>query len=74
MKVLIDNFGMDVDTVPVDEEHFQAKVMVCTSPTFQRWFFGFGGAMKLIGLKTVVDSYREMLTIALETINNGKDV
>lgn len=34
MKVLIDNFGMDVDTVPVDEEHFQAKVMVCTSPTF----------------------------------------
>lgn len=25
MKVLIDNFGLDVDTTPVDEDHFQAK-------------------------------------------------
>ena len=66
MKVLIDNFGLDVDTTLVDDEHFQAKVMVCTSPTFYRWVFGFCGGIKIIGPEVVVQKYREMASIALE--------
>lgn len=49
MKVIIDNFGMDVDTTPIDEEHFQVRVKVCTSPTFYRWILGFGHSMKILG-------------------------
>lgn len=67
MKVLIDNFGLDVNTTPVDEEHFQAKVMVCTSPTFYRWVFGFGGNIVIEGPKPVLDEYRSRLLSALST-------
>lgn len=66
MKVLIDNFGLDVDTTPVDDEHFQAKVMVCTSPTFYRWVFGFGGSIKILGPTHVIEKYHEMARKALE--------
>ena len=65
MKVLIDNFGLDVDTTPVDDEHFQAKVMVCTSPTFYRWVFGFCGGIKIMGPEAVVEKYHEMVKAAL---------
>lgn len=65
MKALIDNFGDDVDTKPVDEEYFTAKVMVCTSPTFYRWVFGFGGKIKIIEPEAVVQEYKDMLTAAL---------
>lgn len=68
MKVLIDNFGLDVDTTPVDEDHFRAKVMVCTSPTFYRWVFGFGDRIKIIGPIKVVEQYRTMLNNALENL------
>lgn len=68
MKVLIDNFGLDVDTIPVDDDHFQAKVMVCTSPTFYRWVFGFGDSIKIIGPIKVIEHYRTMLNNALENL------
>lgn len=60
MKVIIDHFGMDVDTVPVDEEHFKAKVNVCTSPTFYRWVFGFGSSIKILGLTKVIEEFKAM--------------
>lgn len=66
MKVLIDNFGLDVNVTPVDDEHFQAKVMVCTSPTFYRWVFGFYTSMKILGPESVVQKYHEMAKAALE--------
>lgn len=67
MKVLIDNFGLDIDTIPVDENHFQAKVLVCTSPTFYRWVFGFCGSIKILGPEFVVEKYHEMARVALES-------
>jgi len=66
MKVLIDNFGLDVDTTPVDDDHFQARVMVCTSPTFYRWIFGFGGSISILGPESVKNAYICMLQGALE--------
>ena len=67
MKVIIDNFGMDVDTTPVDEEHFMAKVKVCTSPTFYRWIFGFGGKIRILGPDRILNDYLKMCRDALET-------
>ena len=70
MKILIDNFGLDVDTIPVDEEHFEARVSVCTSPTFYRWVFGFGGAIQIAGPKQIQKDYIEMLENALTIQKN----
>lgn len=66
MKVLIDNFGLDVDTTPIDDDYFEAKVMVCTSPTFYRWVFGFDGAIKILSPESVKNDYRSRLQKALE--------
>lgn len=65
MKYLIDNFGIDTETSPVDEEHFRAKVMVCTSPTFYRWIAGFQGKIKISKPENVRASYIEWLQNAL---------
>ena len=66
MKVIIDNFGMDVDTTPIDKEHFQVRVKVCTSPTFYRWVFGFGRSIKILGPDKVVEKYKDM---CMETLS-----
>jgi len=66
MKYLIDNFGSELETIPVDEEHFTANVMVCTSATFYRWIFGFGGKIKIVGPDRVKTEYREMLQKSLD--------
>ncbi len=66
MKHVIDQFGMDVDTEPLSEEGFVARVSVCASPTFYRWVFGWNGAMKILGPSHIRDEYREMAKKALE--------
>lgn len=60
MRYFIDYFGQNVDTEPVDEDHFRAKISVCPSPTFFGWIFGFGGSIKILGPETVVGKYKEM--------------
>lgn len=67
MKYLIDNFGKDVDTEVVNEEHFVAHIRVCTSPTFYRWTFGFTGEIWILGPELVLNEYKEMLKTAMET-------
>lgn len=66
MKYLIDNFGFDIKTETVDEEHFNASIEVCTSPTFYRWVFGFCGKIKIIEPQSVVTAYKDMLRTAME--------
>ena len=66
MKHLVDHFGLDVNTEIVDDEHIRAKVLVCTSPTFYRWVFGWCGRMKIEGPDSVREEYRRMAQIALE--------
>ncbi len=68
MKILIDNFGVDVDTTPVGEDHFEAKVSVCTSPTFYSWVFGFNGSIKITAPESVINNYGNMLRVALEKL------
>ena len=66
MKHLIDQFGLDFPTEAVDDGHFQAKVLVCTSPTFYRWVFGWCGKMKIQGPAFVVEEYHRLARAALE--------
>lgn len=66
MKHLIDHFGMDVETETVDDNHFRARVLVCTSPTFYRWVFGWCGRMKIESPAFVLDEYHRMARAALE--------
>lgn len=66
MKVIIDNFGMDADTAPVDDEHFTVRVKVCTSPTFYNWLFGFNDRIKIVAPETVSNEYCDRAREVLE--------
>ena len=66
MKYLIDNFGKEFETKVVDEDHFIARVSVCTSTTFYRWIFGFCDKIRIIEPETVVTAYRRMLESAID--------
>ena len=66
MKYLIDNFGKEIETEPVDNEYFRAIVMVCTSTTFFRWIFGFKGKIRIESPVEVKNEYRRMLQQELD--------
>ncbi len=65
MKHVIDRFGIEVDTHVVDDQHFEARVSVCTSPNFYRWVFGWCGKMKITGPPETLAEYRHMAEMAL---------
>lgn len=69
MKAVVDMFGVDVDTVPINEKVFTANVRVCPSPTFYSWVFGFNGKIKIAGPQHVTDEYKEMLQNAIESLS-----
>ena len=72
MRAIIDNFGTDASTQPVDENHFRVTVTVCPSPTFYRWLFGWGwdGAIVIEGPEEVQKQYKKMLRKALRVQTN----
>ena len=41
MNSIIDHFGTKIRVEVVDEDHFRIEPLVCASPTFYRWVFGF---------------------------------
>lgn len=63
MKSVIDVFGQEVNTLPVDENHFIATVKACTSPTFFGWVFSFSGKIRITGPEEVVKRYQEMASV-----------
>lgn len=68
MNAIIDRFGKSVSVRETDKDHFSVKVMVCTSPTFFRWVFGWNGGMKIIGPEDVKEEYKNMARKALEEL------
>ena len=69
MKYIIDNFGNQLDTEPINEDYFTARIQVCTSATFYRWVFGFGDKIKILAPDTVIADYKKQLKEILETYN-----
>lgn len=66
MNTIVDRFGDDVITHKADEQHFVAEADVYIGPTFFSWIFAYGGAMKIIGPKSVEAQYNTMLGKALK--------
>jgi len=60
MKTIIDRFGEDVDTEPLDNGHFCACVRVSISQTFYGWVFSFGGSMEIISPEDIAGQYISM--------------
>ena len=60
MRNVIDRFGEDVDTSPVDAEHFRVTVNVAPSPPFFSWVFTFGGCIQIEGPDSVLEEIRQM--------------
>ena len=58
MGSVIDKFGEDVKTEPVDEEHFKATVDVKLSSLFYAWVFASAGRMKIVSPSRAVNDFR----------------
>lgn len=67
MNAVIDNFGENVVVRPADCCHFIATVEVSANPPFYAWVFTFGGKIKILSPKSVVDEFKTQLK---ETLNN----
>ena len=61
MKHVIDRFGEDIPTKPVDKNHFSAAVTVSLSQTFYGWVFSFGGKMKITAPEKAVDDFAQLM-------------
>ena len=61
MKGLLDQFGKSARIKAIDDNIFQAKVKVSTSPTFYRWVFGWEGKMKIVGPENVVEESQKSM-------------
>ena len=68
MMHMIDQFGIEVDTELVDDEHFRATVRICPSSTFYRWVFGWGNKIKIEGPSAIREEYQTMLREAMEMV------
>ena len=66
MNSVIDHFGTRIPVEVVDVEHFKITPLVCASPTFYRWVFGWNGDMKILGPEAVKAEYEAMARKALE--------
>ena len=47
--VLIDRFGKDIQIVPVDENHFEARVSVAVSAQFFGWIMALSDGIRITG-------------------------
>ena len=56
--VLIDRFGKDIQIVPVDENHFEAKVNVAVSAQFFGWIMALGDGIRITGPGSVLQKMR----------------
>lgn len=55
-NVVIDRFGKEINTLQVDEGHFQVSVDVAVSPQFFGWVVGLGTKARIVAPQNVVDS------------------
>ena len=64
MKSVIDRFGEDVPTTPLESGYFKAIVEVSVSPTFFSWIFTFDGDIKILSPKDIKQAYIDRLKAA----------
>ena len=67
--VIYDKFGESIKIKKVDESIFEVKAKIQISPTFWGWLFQFGGRMKIISPKVIVNQYREQVDLLLKGVS-----
>ena len=67
MDHIVDRFGEDVETFPVDGKTFQASVLVTASKPFFGWVFGFDGKVRITAPAKLKSEYDKMLQRAVES-------
>lgn len=67
VNVVLDRFGKDTKLVPCDDDSFTIHVNVKPEAPFFGWLFQFGGKVRILSPKPVVEKYREMLKTAMES-------
>lgn len=60
MKSIVDRFGYDVQTAPLNDEYFTAVVEVSASQTFFGWVFQFGGDIQIIKPANIKRAFADM--------------
>ena len=73
MGAIVDRFGEDVETRPVDEEHFSLETEMMVDHIFFGWVFGFSGKLRILGPEQVKQEYRDMLLQACEQRESEAD-
>lgn len=68
MKVIVDKFGEEVETVSLGSNCFKAIVDVSVSPTFFSWVFQFQNKISILAPYNVKDEYKNTLKAALESM------
>ncbi|MDO4988983.1 MAG: WYL domain-containing protein [Eubacteriales bacterium] len=66
MDYIVDRFGDEVETRPLDSKSFLADVNVAVSKPFFGWAFGFDGKVKIKSPAKVKREYKKMLKHAVE--------
>lgn len=59
VNVLMDRFGKDIPIVPIDENHFEAKVNVAVSTQFFGWIMALGKGISITGPEPILCRMRE---------------
>lgn len=59
VNVLMDRFGKDIPIVPIDENHFEAKVNVAVSTQFFGWIMALGRGISITGPEPILRRMRE---------------
>lgn len=66
MNAVVDMFGVDVDTKPINEKSFTANVRVCPSSTFYSWVFCLHGLVKIQSPASILQEYKSILESELK--------
>ena len=61
MNSVIDHFGEQARTKPVDDTHFLLTAEVSLSPTFFAWVFQFGGKIQIQGPENVKQNLQKLI-------------
>lgn len=61
MGAMVDRFGLEVETRPLDGRSFLLRAEVPVNHIFYSWVFGFGGKVTILGPEDVARGYAAML-------------
>ncbi len=66
IHAVIDRFGMDVEIVKSDDQHFTIEVEAVTENSFYSWLFLFGQRVKILGPQHVQEHMHTMAQAVLK--------